>query len=186
MTLPCASCSTTKEPTRPHTGPYPDRSTGEWIARCTHCGGGQVVDAPAPALEQAAPASDNIIDAEFEDLPAKLDASEQALEDESKNAPAGAPIVKVPEDAHMLAIHQVETVHYADGSSATGTAPLPDHIPEGAPAVKARPPLAALTNVHESLKALAVEARLFSTPPGEPEPTKEAVDSVIAELEPTE
>lgn len=31
----------------------------------------------------------------------QLDESEQALEDESKNAPAGAPVVKVPEDAHM-------------------------------------------------------------------------------------
>lgn len=31
---------------------------------------------------------------------------------------------------------EVGTVHYSDGSSATGTLPLPDHSPEGAPAVK--------------------------------------------------
>lgn len=33
----------------------------------------------------------------------------------------------------------IETVHYADGSSATGVAPLPDHSPEGAPAIEAPP-----------------------------------------------
>ncbi len=34
-------------------------------------------------------------------------------------------------------LHEIETVHYADGSSATGVAPMPDHSPEGAPAVEA-------------------------------------------------
>lgn len=30
---------------------------------------------------------------------------------------------------------KVETVHYEDGASATGVAPMPDHSPDGAPAV---------------------------------------------------
>lgn len=34
---------------------------------------------------------------------------------------------------------ETETVHYADGSSATGTAPLPQTSPEGAPAVGEAP-----------------------------------------------
>lgn len=34
---------------------------------------------------------------------------------------------------------KVETVHYEDGMSATGVAPLPDQSPDGAPSVPAEP-----------------------------------------------
>lgn len=59
-----------------------------------------------------------------------MDEPEQALEAQSE--------VVVPADEHMREI-ETETVHYADGSSATGPAPLPDHSPEGAPAVAGHP-----------------------------------------------
>lgn len=49
----------------------------------------------------------------------KLDESEQALEDESKNAPAGAPIVKVPEDAHM---RELEAKAVAEAKAQLGQA----------------------------------------------------------------
>lgn len=60
MMLECPRCATKKEPhaMRNHAGPFQDRYTKEWIAKCDSCGAGQVVDAPHASVASFGVASD--------------------------------------------------------------------------------------------------------------------------------
>jgi hypothetical protein len=77
-----------------------------------------------------------------------------------------------------------ETVYYTDGSSATGTAPLPDHSPDGAPAVvnpEALPPSDIEVLVDAAPSAASTpEAMQSELPP----PTD--IDALLSEPQPVE
>ena len=99
-------------------------ASGWWDAIVTHEGS----DGPLPESVMEA------FDRAMADI--RADARKQIDELQTTNTALNETVAQLKAQVESTP-PATETKHYADGSSATGPAPLPDHSPEGAPEVPA-------------------------------------------------
>ena len=105
----------------------------------------RVLDVPHEADVEGAPFFYEDVDSGMEAFATRMYA---ALDERSKQLRA-AQVELAEVKLKYASVPPTETKRYADGSSATGPAPLPDHSPEGAPAL---PSAADLDKVAEEEK----------------------------------